>query len=101
MYGLGVKGVVVTSNVAEIQACLKAVNIAKQNGVTKLNIHTDALLVVECMTKRLCARSKNLWQWKWIFGRIAKEKKIVRKLAAASENMKIKFVSFGFYEMNR
>ncbi|RZB40328.1 hypothetical protein BDFB_014853, partial [Asbolus verrucosus] len=63
-----------TNNVGEIQACIWAVKIAKQNSkdtffyrvritsINKLKIHTDSLFTINSMTKWIHNWKKNNWK---------------------------------------
>jgi ribonuclease HI len=51
-----------TNNTAEIQACICALKIAKENGIEKLNIITDSQFTINAMTKWIYSWKKNNWK---------------------------------------
>ena len=53
-----------TNNVAEIQAALKAISQAEEEGLRKLVIHTDSMFLVNCATKWINIWKRNGWRKK-------------------------------------
>ena len=53
-----------TNNVAEIQAALKAISQAEEEGLRKLVIHTDSMFLVNCATKWISIWKSNGWKKK-------------------------------------
>nr|XP_001810667.2 PREDICTED: ribonuclease H1 [Tribolium castaneum] len=51
-----------TNNAAEIQACICAVQIARDNGIKKLQIITDSQFTINAMTKWIKSWKKNNWK---------------------------------------
>uniref|UniRef100_A0A1B6DWM3 Ribonuclease H n=1 Tax=Clastoptera arizonana TaxID=38151 RepID=A0A1B6DWM3_9HEMI len=53
---------ITTNNSAEIQAVIKAIKIALNAGIAKLNICTDSKFVIQCMTSWIFKWKQNNWK---------------------------------------
>ena len=51
-----------TNNVAEIQAALKAISQAEEEGLRKIVIYTDSMFIVNCATKWINIWKRNGWR---------------------------------------
>ncbi|KAJ8925002.1 hypothetical protein NQ315_001167 [Exocentrus adspersus] len=51
-----------TNNTAEIQACVKALNVIREHGETKAKIFTDSEFTINCITKWMKNWKKNNWK---------------------------------------
>jgi ribonuclease HI len=80
-----------TNNTAEIQACICALKIAKENGIEKLNIITDSQFTINAMTKWIYSWKKN--NWKLSRGnQDVKNKKDFQELDQLRQGMDLKWV---------
>ncbi|KAG5875048.1 hypothetical protein JTB14_026180 [Gonioctena quinquepunctata] len=67
-----------TNNTAEIQACIQALSLLKDQGITKVKIFTDSQFTIDCMTKWIKRWRKN--NWKTSSGGPVKNKEDLQKL---------------------
>lgn len=78
-----------TNNVAEIQACIAAVQLAIQNDIKKLCIKTDSQLVINSITNWIKKWKKN--NWKSVNGNDVKNKVDLVKLDGLCEKLNVKW----------
>ncbi|XP_032796784.2 ribonuclease H1 isoform X1 [Daphnia magna] len=73
-----------TNNVAEIQAATKAILVARQCGIQKLQINTDSQFLIKCITQWMPKWQKN--GWKISTGGDVKNKEQLEELHRALKN---------------
>lgn len=78
-----------TNNVAEIQACIAAVQLAIDNDIKKLCIKTDSQFVINSMTNWIKKWKKN--NWKVVNGNDVKNKEDFVKLDSLCERLTVKW----------
>lgn len=78
-----------TNNVAEIQACVAAVQLAIDNNIKKLCIKTDSQFVINSMTNWIIKWKKN--NWKVVNGSDVKNKEDFVKLDELCNKLNVKW----------